>query len=57
MEHLSKMNPWTAFWLFMIVYSILDVTVFLQGYDSALFSHKTPVEIEGQRKKLGLDDE
>lgn len=55
MEHLSKMNPWTAFWLFMMLYLIVDVAVFSYGYDSAFFTYKTDIEIESQRKKLGLD--
>lgn len=43
---------WFGFWIFLAVFVIVDVYLFLQGYDSLLLKHKTPAEKEIQRIKI-----
>jgi len=49
------MTRWAMFWLFMIVYLLIETMLFLKGYDTLFWQHKTPAELEFQRMKLGLD--
>lgn len=45
----------TAFWLFVAVFVVVDAVVFLHGADSYLYSWKTPVEREIQKKILEVE--
>lgn len=48
------MRRWTLFWIFMIIYLLVDSFLFYKGYDTFFWKHKTDAELAAQRKKLGL---
>ena len=48
------MRGWAMFWLFVIIYFLVDVLIFLGGFDTFFWGYETPIEKAAQRKKLGL---
>jgi hypothetical protein len=48
------MKGWARFWLFMIIFILVEATLFLKGYDTFFYQHKTPNELAAQKKKLGI---
>jgi len=46
------MNGWVAFWIFLAVFVICECVIFLNGYDTGLWVHKTPIEKALQEKAL-----
>lgn len=46
---------WAAFWLSLAIIYGIDAAVFCRGYDTFFFKHKTAIELEGQRHRLGLE--
>lgn len=49
------MNGWTAFWLFLAVFTVCECVIYLKGHDTALWSHKTEEEKASQRKAIDND--
>ena len=49
------MSGWAAFWLFMIVFFLVDTAVFLGGINTFFYQYSTPAELEKQRQLLGLE--
>lgn len=45
---------WLGFWIFMAALVVADGRLFAQGYDTILYSHKTPEEKEIQRIKIDV---
>lgn len=48
------MKGWAMFWLFMIIFFLVDTYVFFKGYDTFFYQYKTPAELAAQKKKLGI---
>lgn len=48
------MSGWAMFWLAVIIFYLVDVAVFFQGYDTFFYQYKTPAELAAQKKKLGI---
>ena len=46
------MSDWAGFWIAFAVVFTVDAYVFLQGYDTLFFEHKTLEEKALQKKKL-----
>ena len=42
------------FWEFLTIFFLVDSFIYLQGYDTFFWTHKTDAEKEIQRKKLGV---
>lgn len=45
---------WAIFVLALLIFYLVDTAVFLKGYDTFFWCHKTPNELAVQKKKLGL---
>jgi hypothetical protein len=43
------------FMLLAFLFFLVDTYVYLQGHNTFFWAHKTPAELEYQRKALGLD--
>ncbi len=43
---------WFGFWIFLAVFWAVEGTLFYKGYDTGLYTHKTPAEKEIQRIKI-----
>jgi hypothetical protein len=50
-----NITGWGIFWLFAILYFLIDTGLYLKGHNTFFWSYKTKAEIELQYKKLGLD--
>lgn len=51
------MSSWAAFWLLCAVYVTAEAVMYLNGHDTFLWKHKTPVELELQKKAIGKGGE
>lgn len=43
---------WAVFWLFVIVYFVVDTWLFTQGYETGFWKHKTDAEKQIQQIKI-----
>jgi hypothetical protein len=43
---------WAVFWLFVIVYFFVDTALFVKGYDTLFWRHKTETELQIQQIKV-----
>lgn len=46
------MSAWAAFWLCVAVYIGCECYLYDKGHDTFLWQHKTPAELELQRKAV-----
>lgn len=47
-----NISGWATFWLYMIMMFLIDTWVFLKGYDTFYWKHKTPNEFLIQMTKI-----
>lgn len=52
-----KITGWAVFWLFVIVFFLVDTQLFTRGYNTFFWQYKTKNEVEYQRKLLNLGRE
>lgn len=45
------MTAWAAFWLFATVFVVCDTWLYSKGHNTFFWEHKTPAELEIQRKQ------
>lgn len=50
----EKMMFVSLCFLFATLFLLVDTWLFTKGYDTFIWAHRTPNELEAQRKKLGL---
>lgn len=49
------MSAWATFWILCTAYVTAEATMYLKGHDTLLWRHKTPAELELQKKAIGKD--
>lgn len=49
------MTAGAMFWLFAIIFFLVDTAILWAGYDTFFWQYKTPAELAAQKKKLGIE--
>lgn len=47
-----NITGWGMFWTFAIIYFLVDTGLFLKGYDTSFWAHKTSAEVQIQQLKI-----
>ncbi len=45
----TMFSGWFGFWIFMTVYIICEAVMYMNGHDTAFWSHRTPEEKQLQQ--------